>query len=162
MFCTEEGCKAEAEFSYIWPWGTQGVCCGQHRLTLQQKAQQQIKRGSLHFTVLNPGKLPDLSRDERTQLRARILTLEDELQAKDARVADIVKDKEQLATVAHEYRTKANSLSHELKEAHKNLDVMRGERDKAKAQAGEAIAERDRLDRILREASKGGAQQQQG
>ena len=86
MLCTEDGCKEEALYTYIWPWGQDGACCSLHRLQLNQKATQQLDT-VLQFTMIDPGRPAPVSRDERIGMRAKIMVLDEDIRERDGRIA---------------------------------------------------------------------------
>lgn len=147
--CSEPGCLKPAEFSYIWPWGDQGVCCGAHRLTLDQRARQQIKRGALQFSVLNPNAAPAITRDERTQLKARIYTLEEEAKDWAARCERLNQHAQQASDSLGRATTREFALTQELAEVKRERDLALDDAKEARVAAGRAIAERDRLQTTL-------------
>ncbi len=149
MLCTEEGCSNEAEFSYIWPWGAQGACCGSHRTHLMQRAQQQLDT-NIQFTVLDPGKPMPVSRDERAQLRAKIIVLEEDVAERDRRIALHVKNGGEQVEEMRRLRGLVTRLEQELAEAKETVDTALRDRDDARTQAGLAIQERDRLELLVR------------
>lgn len=149
MLCTEEGCKADAEFSYVWPWGTQGVCCGIHRVHLQQRAEQQLST-QLFFTILDPGKPQPVSRDERAGLRAKIMVLEEDVQSQNSLIAQHVSANSQQAEELRRQRGIITRLEGELREARDALELAEQDRDNARAECGNALRERDRLELMIR------------
>ena len=67
-----------AVFAYRWEWGETGNCCAEQATLLQQTAQTLQRSIALH--PLQAAAPPPLTRDERTQLVARSLVLEAELE----------------------------------------------------------------------------------
>lgn len=149
MLCTEDGCNEPAEFSYIWPWGTQGRCCGKHRVQLMQRATQQLDT-TLSFTILDPGRPLPVSRDERAALRAKIIVLEEDVSTLNGTIAQHVRNAGELAEELRRTRGIATRLETELAEARANLEVALSDRDQARADCGVALQERDRLELIIR------------
>src|SRR5215211_15893 len=75
--CDEPGCGETAVFMYQWDWGKSGVSCARHAQLAQQIAGQ-ISRNVV-LSPLRPPESAPMQRDERTQLTARALVLEAEL-----------------------------------------------------------------------------------
>lgn len=75
--CDVDGCGDDAVWNYAWDWGQQGVCCAKHLTVLLQKASQ-LNR-TVMYTAVVPATPPPLTRDQRTQLIASKMVLEEEL-----------------------------------------------------------------------------------
>lgn len=152
MLCDE--CDKPAEFTGIWPWGADIKVCSLHRLTTNQKATQQLDiPNGITFAAIDPNKPVELGRDERTQLRAQILTRDDELADLQRRVVTQTRASTELADEVRRLRGVNSGLESQLKDAKANLETALAERSKALADAGKAITERDRLELVLRNAS---------
>lgn len=76
MQCYVENCKCEPVASFVWPWGEEGLVCSQHRILLQQKAEQLGQ--ACVVTPLNAGAPPPIDLEERTQFHAQILALRED------------------------------------------------------------------------------------
>lgn len=149
MLCTEEGCDKEAEYTYIWPWGTDGACCSTHRLTLNQRATQQLDT-VLHFTMIDPGRPVPVSRDERIGLRAKIMVLEEDVRERDGRIGMLAQAGTEHVDEIRRLRAIGSRLQEEVNAAHERLEQAERERDDARTAAGVAIQERDRLELLVR------------
>src|SRR3569623_1050334 len=147
-----EDCDNEARFTFVWPWGQQGKVCDVHRVTSNQKSVQELDRGQLNFPPIDPNRPVELTRDERTQLRAGILARDDELNDLNARVGTLVKANSELVDEVRRLRSLNAHAEEELKAARDNTQRAIEARDKARADCGAAIVERDRLVLILRTA----------
>ena len=155
MLCTEEVCKEEALYTYIWPWGQDGACCSLHRLQLQQKATQQLNLElGLNFTAIDPGRPVAVSRDERAQLRAKIIVLEDDNRDANARISQLTTAGAELVEEVRRMRAIGSRLQEELNDANARAEQAERERDDARASAGLAIQEKDRLELLVRNAGQ--------
>lgn len=149
MLCDE--CDKPAEFSGVWPWGAPIKVCSTHRLSTNQKATQQLAiEGGIPFSVLDPGRPVELGRDERTQLRAAIITRDDELADLQRRVTDSARANAELAGEVRRLRGITEAQARDLQDAQATAARLQQERDDAKASEGHAITERDRLELIVR------------
>ena len=144
MQCSSPDCPAAPVYSFLWPWGEAGACCAAHQVHMRQKADQ-LERGSLHFTLLDPQKPVALARDERTQLIAARMSAEEEMRIVQARAAELHKENSDLAAECRRLRARDVETKAQLKD--READVARAlkERDEALANVGEAQAEVRRL-----------------
>lgn len=142
--CTADPeCGQTAIASYVWPWGESGVCCARHQVILQQKAQQ-LKR-SVQLTALQPGAERPVTRDERIQARARIMTLEAELEDAKGRGMELYRANEQLQTQLKVEWAKRAEMEAQLSDARRLLEAAQVENGKLRNQAAE---ENDELQRL--------------
>lgn len=148
--CTEQGCDQEAEYAYVWPWGEAGECCGRHRTYLQQKATQQIKRGPLHFTPLDPGRPLAINRDERARLRAEVMVRDEDNAALRSQLVQMHKDLDVLNTEAKRLRGVERHLTEKLRVASLDIAELRKARDELVDELGKVTADRDRLATLAR------------
>ena len=149
MLCDE--CDKPAEFTGVWPWGKPIKVCARHQLSTNQKATQQLDiQNGIAFSVIDPGKPVELGRDERTQLRAAILTRDDELADLQRRVTDSARANAELADEVRRLRGITEAQARDLGDARDKVERLQQERDDAKASEGHAITERDRLELIVR------------
>ncbi len=131
-------CGQPAVALYAWPWGENGACCQRHQFILHQKAEQLGQR--LVISPLNVP-APAMSRDERTQMHAQILSLQDECEALKKQGTQMYNDNVQLQTEGRRLLARSNDLDTKLAasiEAHgktrQNLDDVLAERDELKAE----------------------------
>ena len=149
MLCDE--CDKPAEFTGVWPWGAPIKVCSVHRLSANQKATQQLDiPAGIPFSVIDPNKPVELGRDERTQLRAAIITRDDELADLNRRIVSTSKANGELVEEVRRLRGVSAGLEKQLSDAVKARDEAIETRDKALADAGAAITERDRRELLLR------------
>lgn len=149
MLC--DNCDKPAEYTGAWPWGDPIKVCRAHMLEANQKARQQLDIPTgIPFSVVDPGKPVELGRDERTHLRAQILTRDDELADLNRRIVTTSKANAELAEETRRLRGVSTGLEKQLNDCKAELIEALASRDKALADAGHAIAERDRLELTLR------------
>lgn len=147
--CTfDKGCREPAVFSFMWPWGEACTCCSLHRIHVQQRSDS-LERGPINFTVLDPHKPVSLARDERTQLRASIMSLEDELRDAKARGQEFYVMNTQLADEIRRLRARAAELESQVKDRTAERDQAMLERDNALADASDANTEVSRLKALM-------------
>lgn len=146
--CTEKGCTNVAAFSYVWPWGEAGACCHNHRLHVQQRCTS-LDRGTMNFTAIDPHYVAPITRDERTQLIASRMTAEEDLKAALARGAELYNENTRLAAEVRRFRAREAEMTAQLDDAKSTIDRVIQERDGARADAGEAQLEVERLKAIL-------------
>lgn len=146
--CSHDGCNSPAEFAYVWPWGTPGQCCPAHRHYVSQRASQ-LNRGEVHFTVLDPNKPVPFLRDERTQLRAKLITAEEDMQAAHARSAQLFQQNGELAAENRRLKARTMRLEALLKDEQTDHELTKAARDNALADAGAAQKEVSELQAML-------------
>ena len=149
MQCSETGCDRPVVFSFVWPWGDQASCCGEHRTHVQQKSDA-LGRGQISFTVLEPNKPQPLGRDERTQLLARSLSAEAETVNVKARAAELYNSNAELTAECRRLRAQNAELKSQVADRTAEVEQVARERDDALADAGEAKLERERLEKLIR------------
>lgn len=145
MICSEEGCNEEALYTYVWPWGQEGSCCGVHRVVVNQRSTQMLDRGELQFSVIDPNRPKEVSRDERARLRAEILVRDEDIASLKNQVAGLHSSQAKLADEARRLRAANNYLTNEAKHAAEALAKMTTERDQALADLADVTVDRDRL-----------------
>lgn len=146
--CTEEGCKAEAVYTYVWPWGADGACCSLHRTHVQQKADA-LDRGPMNFTAIDPGRPVPVSRDERTQLRAALMTAEEDMRSAQERAAILYAENAKLREQLRQKFGAVQELEFQLNDRRADIARLTEERDAARADAGEAQQEAAELRAML-------------
>ena len=158
VLCSEDGCREEAIYSYVWPWGTPGTCCAQHSITLNQRATQQLDiPGGLRLVTIDPGRQPVITRDERAQLRAGVMVRDDEINELKVQVANLTKSAGDLSAQVQRYRGNARHLEDDAAELRLKLDQVITERDAALADQADLKAEIARLQLIINAAAIPGA-----
>lgn len=146
--CSYEGCREPAVFSFMWPWGEPSTCCSLHRIHVQQKSDA-LERGPISFTVLDPHKPVSLARDERTQFRATIMSLEDEVRDAKARGQEFFNMNTQLGDEVRRLRARNAELESQVKDRTVERDQAVTERDTALADASDANTEVSRLKALM-------------
>jgi chromosome segregation ATPase len=149
--CTVEDCHEPAIAAYRWDWGEEGKCCGQHQFLLRQKAEP-LQRG-IQFAVLDPNATPALTRDERTQFHAKVLTLEDELRDAKSRGLELYQSNTRIAEEARRLAARNRELEAQMKDAHASIQAVTDERDEYRADLADARTELERLQAILPKAA---------
>jgi hypothetical protein len=144
VFCSEEGCKEPALFTYVWPWGVQGACCSLHRVHVQQRSDA-LDRGQVNFTAIDPGRTAPLARDERTQLIAARMSAEQDHAEASARGAELYRANNELTDQLRRSVARNNEVEAQLRDRKADVDRLTAERDRALADAGEAQTEVARL-----------------
>jgi hypothetical protein len=132
MNCTIDNCGKEATHTFVWPWGTEGACCQDHVVVVQQKAKNARGRyGQVSFTRLDPDRPVEMRRDERIELHSARLTAESERD--DARLR-ASKLHEQLVNAQNEirsYRARVAQFEAAEKELRAQVEIAIRERDNA-------------------------------
>lgn len=142
--CSEAGCKEPAQFTYVWAWGEQGACCSLHRTHVQQKCDQ-LDRGNMNFTPIDPNYRPPVSRDERTQLIAAKMSAEQETAEVRARAGELYQENAKLVDEVRRLRARNQEGDAQLADRKADLERVTAERDRALADYQEASAEVARL-----------------
>jgi hypothetical protein len=145
--CTVDDCNEPAIAAYRWEWGESGMCCAKHQFLLRQKSTP-LNR-TIQFVALDPGATPSLSRDERTQFHAKILTLEDELRDAKTRGLDLYQDNTKLGEEARRLSARNRELEAQLRDHRAELEETRDERDTHLANLADAQHELGRLQAIM-------------
>lgn len=148
LMCTEKDCLKVAAFSYVWPWGESGACCHDHRLHVMQRSEN-LGRGPIHFSPVDPHYVAPITRDERTQLIAARMSAEQELKDALSRGAELYNENTRVAEECRRLRARNTEADAQLADARSTVDRVVGERDAARADAGEAQLEVERLKAIL-------------
>lgn len=146
--CTEDGCREVAAFTYVWPWGAPGACCHGHRLHVAQRSAN-LGRGEVQFVAIDPHFKPPVSRDERTLLMAAKMSAEEETKQALARGSELYASNQRLTQEGQRLTAEKNQLAAELAAVTKDRELALQERDDARAAAGKAQAEADRLKLLL-------------
>jgi len=146
--CTEAGCTNVAAFSYVWPWGEPGACCSNHRLHVQQRAEN-LGRGAVHMTAVDPHFVPPITRDERTQLIAARMSAEQETKDALARGAELYALNTRANQECQRLRARNEEAEAQLTDVRAQLDAVIGQRNEALAAAGSAQREVERLKALL-------------
>lgn len=133
-----EPCGQPAVALYAWPWGENGACCQRHQFILNQKSQhlsQHLALSPLHVPA------PALNRDERTNMHAQILALQDECAELKRQGATMYNDNVALQAEGRRLLARSNELDRKiaaLTEQHgqtrQNLDEVLAERDELRAE----------------------------
>jgi len=149
--CDEPGCGETAVFMYSWDWGKQGVCCARHAQLAQQVAGQ-ISRNVL-LSPLRPPEAAPMLRDERTQLTAKALVLESELDEAKGRGLELYRANVQLTQQVQTLTIRERELNAQLKDRDARIGHLEGqleERDTEHAELTEEIGRLRTLEAFVR------------
>lgn len=138
--CFVEGCKNADVAQFVWPWGESGLTCAQHQIILSQRSKQ-LKRDVV-ITPLQPAAPSPMTRDERIQARARIMTLEEENDELRKRGQDLYRQNEDLKTQVRHALNNASSIDKELASVVEERDSLRqllGEAQRAAAKENDEL-----------------------
>jgi uncharacterized phage infection (PIP) family protein YhgE len=129
MKCFVDGCEHPPVAEFVWPWGETGLVCAHHRIILAQKSKR-LNRDVV-ITPLQSGTPAPLTRDERIASKARIMTLEEELDEAKSRGMDLYRQLEELKAQLVRANRNAKAADEELK-------ALLDERDSLRQLLGEA------------------------
>lgn len=146
--CTEKGCTNVAAYSYVWPWGEPGACCQNHRLHVQQRSTN-LDRGQIYFVAIDPHYVAPITRDERTQLIAAKLSLQQDLDDVKARSAELYALNTKATAEARRLTSMNAELTSQLADAKTLVDRLVSERDAARADTATAQLELQRVKAML-------------
>lgn len=141
--CDQEGCTALATLAYRWEWGATGICCAKHAELLQQTSKN-LKR----TVVIHPRQAAapaPLTRDEKTQLVAKALVLEEELKAAQSAGQQLHSKNQDLQVQLSTSISKTRELTAQLNDQAQRFQSVEQERDRLSAQNGELLVELERL-----------------
>lgn len=141
--CDEKGCGKPATLAYRWEWGATGVCCATHA-ALKQQAAKSLKRAVVVHPIQAAAPAP-IGRDERIQLTARALVLEDELKAAQSAGQKTHAHCQDLQVQLSAAKSKQVELKAQLEDVGKRLLDTERQRDELSAQNGELLVEVERL-----------------
>lgn len=139
--CTQ--CDEPATFAYQWDWGEKGVVCSTHATLLQQTAGQLSR--TVQITPLVPAAGAPLQRDERTQLKAAALVLEEELEEAKSRGLDLYRQVQELTRTNHGLTVREREAKAQLKDRELEVINLQGKLEERDAEHGELVAEIERL-----------------
>ncbi len=140
--CDADGCTKPAVYAYAWEWGEKGVCCEQHRFTLNQTSEH-LKR-AVHFAPLQQTKAP-ITRDERTQLIAAKLSTEAELEDVKTRGLDLYRENTNLTSQLQSLTIRHRETGAQLKDAQTTIAKLEADALRRDAELGELSDEVSRL-----------------
>jgi hypothetical protein len=138
-----EHCESPATFEYRWHWGQGGLVCEKHRINVTQKAEQLATVPQ--WIPLTPGRPDPMTRDERTQMYASVLALEDEVKDAKRRGLDLYNSNTQLANECQRLSSRNTYLEAQIVDAKADVEKVAAERDRL---FDELAAARMDLDRI--------------
>jgi hypothetical protein len=143
--CTEEGCDKLAEFTYVWPWGEEAACCGEHRVVVGQRATA-LGRDCPQFTAVAAlQRPPTLTRDERVNFRAQILTLEEEVKDQRGYAGELYASNAGLTAEVQRLTQRGVHLEATVNALSQERDNAVSERDEARRVAAEVSQELARV-----------------
>lgn len=153
MKCTQDGCDKEADYTFVWPWGTDGACCQDHVPIVQQQARN--VRGEetfVSFSKLNPDRPKEVTRDERIGLHTRALVAEAEMNDAKERASRLFSTNSELTAENRQLRARTAQFEADVKAMREALDAAIVERDKALRAADAVRVEmQDRVDLLTAE-----------
>lgn len=153
--CDRPGCGQPALFSYVWEWGEKGLCCERHRFELNQTAGQ-ISR-TIQCTALDAGQPAPLLRDERTQLMAKALSAEAELEETKARGLDLYRQNTGLTQQVQSLTVRNREADAQLRDAKQRLADMGAQLERTTAELANTSDEVSRLRVLVPKADPEGA-----
>jgi chromosome segregation ATPase len=103
----------------------------------------------MQFIALDPGRPQPISRDERTQLRAALMTAEEDMKAAQTRAALLYSENQTLREEARRQKGRILEVEKQLGERKADIVRLTDERDAARADAGEAQQEVAELQAML-------------
>lgn len=139
----DRDCDEPAVFAYLWEWGEKGLCCAHHETLLQQTATNLNRTVRVH-PLLAPAPAP-LTRDQRTQLVARALVLEEELEEVKGRGLELYRQHEQLLKTNSMLSVREREAKAQLRDREAEVLALRGKLDERDAEHGELVDELERL-----------------
>jgi hypothetical protein len=135
-----------AVFHYLWDWGEKGMACAEHAQLLQQTATQLNRTISLHPLQLTQA--APLERDERTQLKAKALVIEEELNEAKARGLDLYRANTQLAGDVQLHKVRNAELEAQNKDLRAEVERLRNDVANRDSEAGRLVLENQRLETL--------------
>lgn len=135
-------CGQPAVALYAWPWGENGACCARHQFILNQKSEQlnqHVALSPLHVPA------PEMTRDERTQMHAQILALQDECAELKRQGAIMYNDNVSLQAEGRRLLARSNQLDQDVANARMAHGSLRQQYDEMTAERDELRAEIQRL-----------------
>lgn len=136
MQCTLDSCPKPAEYTFVWPWGTDGACCQGHVIVVQQKAKSaRGKFGQVSFTRLNPDRPVIITRDERVELHSARLVAEAERDDAGKRAGELFEVNTKLANDVRASKLRGEQLQSQCHELVARVAALVSERDDALALA---------------------------
>lgn len=141
--CDQQGCKKPAVYAFAWEWGEKGVCCEEHRFTLNQTSQHLSR--SVHFAPLQSAVNPPITRDERIQLHAKNLTLEAELEDAKTRGLDLYRENTKLTSSVQSLTVQKRELEAQVRDAAATIESLQSAAVKRDSEHGDLVDEVTRL-----------------
>lgn len=126
---------------YSWPWGESGACCQRHQFILGQRSQALGQ--AVTISPLNVPAAP-MTRDERTQMHAQILTLTDEVGELKNRAAELYNDNVKLQQEGRRLLARSNELDDQLRAANVRYGELQDAHDDMTAERDDLRAELER------------------
>jgi len=140
----DRDCTKPAVFAYAWEWGEKGVCCAEHQFLLRQAAEHLGGR-TVSFTPLVPAGPAPITRDERIQLNARVLTLEAELEDAKSRGLDLFRENTTLTRQVQAATVRGRELELQLKDHAAKIAELKELGEARDAEHGQLTDELSRL-----------------
>lgn len=141
--CDQDGCSEPATLAYRWDWGQTGVVCATHGALMQQTSQN-LSRGVVVHPIQKAAPAP-LTRDERVQLTARALVLEEEVKALQGVGQKLNAKNADLQLQLNSAIVSGRELKAQLGDAAVKLENMQKTEDDLRAENGRLLVELERL-----------------
>lgn len=136
-------CTELATLAYGWDWGESGICCAKHAALMQQTASQ-IGRNVNIYPLPNQAPV-QLTRDERTQLHAKALSLETEAEELKARGLELYRINSQQQYTINTLTVQKRELESVVKDLEGTITTLRGQLETRDAEHAELVLELERL-----------------
>lgn len=141
--CDHAGCGKPAKFAYTWEWGETGKCCETHQFTLNQTAGNLAR--TITFQPLVPDGPPPLLRDERTQLLARAISAESEVDDVKARALELYNQNVRLTQQLQSLTVQHREVTEQLSDARAEVEKCAVELVQRRSENGDLHDELSRL-----------------
>lgn len=138
-----EQCDKPATLTYRWEWGETGIVCDEHGALLQQKSESLNRRVTVHPRQA-PAPAP-IGRDERVQLTAKALVLEEELKAAQSAGQQLHAKCQDVQVQLSAALVKQRELKAQLEDVGAKLGESERQRETLSAENGRLLVELDRL-----------------
>jgi len=143
IMCDEMDCQEVATHSYTWDWGASGNVCAKHASLLPQRAESLNRKVSVH--PLQPQAPVDLTRDERIGFRAKILTLEAELDEAKGRGLELWRSNADLSKQVQTLTLRDREAKAQLSDAAARQTALQVKLDERDAEHASMLEELQRL-----------------
>lgn len=139
----DRDCNEPATLAYRWEWGAAGVCCAQHAALLQQTSQS-LSRAVVIHPIAQAAPAP-LLRDERIQLTARAMVLEDEVRAHESKCSEQHRKIGDLQLQLNAAVVKARECEAQTRDAVAKVQMAEENASRLSSENGRLLVELERL-----------------